>query len=244
MEQDYVIIAELNAKEKRVLRDQIIDKIKQGDFSFDNEYTDADKEILYTNQITKLLKDSNRNFNYKKIKSISANSNTNNVKKDKDIVDEKYDYENIISIEDQIKLTNKDKKILREKLTENKITNNQITIELNQKKQNIEQVNTQINSLLVNIHELDEKKQKAEQELLEKHNDIELLLNGNEDECIDKIRSMGLAAQCGLCLCLVRNNCVILPCFHSSFCEECLIGITTCPMCRVPIKQYNRLFNV
>jgi hypothetical protein len=98
------------------------------------------------------------------------------------------------------------------------------------------------------INRLVEERTKTEQEMRRKQHDLEQIILSKEDECLDKLADMGLAAKCGICFCLIKNNCVLLPCAHSSFCEECILPMfnkdkVTCPLCRSNVTEYKRLFN-
>ncbi|VBB17633.1 hypothetical protein YASMINEVIRUS_96 [Yasminevirus sp. GU-2018] len=219
-------VKDMSASEKKKIRDKIEEQIMAGDFGFVNNYTNEEKTELFTNRIIKLL---NEKTGVKSEKQQKGQKSTH-VKKDPIEVDNT-DIDRAVDIEIQdiekngVRLTNKDKKLLREKLLSKKMVD--------------------IDADIARVHN---EKILAESELSQKKKELNAVTNELEDEVIDAVMNMGLSAKCGICLCLVRNNCVITPCFHTSMCEECLIGLRaqnglkTCPMCRGPVHSFNRLY--
>lgn len=48
----------------------------------------------------------------------------------------------------------------------------------------------------------------------------------------------------GLCIicCARRANCAIIPCFHIATCIRCPKSLINCPICRVPIESFKRVY--
>lgn len=290
-------ISELSTVAKKNLRKQIEDQICNNDLDFMHKYTQEEKDILFTNRIIKLLKERGFGYQVEKKPRIKREKNekndiglsaeeiqegneyhvckkkelrqtiTNELKKNKENIDNEIaeleqEYENI-------KLTNKEKKVLRIKMMEEKIiersTKKLLDDKISQKIRQIEQSEqelNQLNELIKNkssqaintqtslndeINTLLKNKQQVEQELIGKQKAIETIINGAEDECLDKMVELGISAKCSLCLCLIKKNCVLIPCYHTSFCEDCLIGLyirenPSCPICRKPVQEYKRLY--
>ncbi|VBB17632.1 Hypothetical protein YASMINEVIRUS_95 [Yasminevirus sp. GU-2018] len=108
----------------------------------------------------------------------------------------------------------------------------------------------QLNNLMTDIDRVQQEKYRTELELAQKKRELSAVTDKLEDEVADVAMNMGLSGRCSLCLCLVKNNCVIVPCFHTSMCEKCLIELMEknsgnpieCPVCRKHGISFHRVF--
>jgi hypothetical protein len=48
--------------------------------------------------------------------------------------------------------------------------------------------------------------------------------------------------ECIICKCSIENPSAIVPCGHFKFCNECIITLKTCPICRSPVTSILKLF--
>jgi len=157
------------------------------------------------------------------------------------------------NIESLIKNTNaliNQNKFLLDELTALRIKNNynaREKLKLSDNVVNLSSENKKLLQLNLNLNKSIKKYKKYTDDLIQEHESIllEVISENNRINnnlaTISEAKSINNAFLCVVCIHNVRDI-ILLPCNHNILCNECLIQLKECPICRKNIDSYTKVY--